>query len=182
MEKPVWRVRASKYLVDSPHMRLRVDEVELPDGTVVADYYVREGAGFVSVLPLTGDGRVVLVRQYRYASDTMQLELPGGTLDLDEEPVACARRELLEETGYEAERFEPVATYAPEPVRATARAHVFLAFGAHQTRQPELDPTEHLAAELVALAEFRSMLRKGAIEAGSSLVAGYRALDHLGLL
>ena len=71
MEKPIWRRRASSYVVDSPFMRLRADEVELPNGTIVHDYYVRESRGFVTVLPLTGDDRVVLVRQYRYGTDAI---------------------------------------------------------------------------------------------------------------
>ena len=76
MEKPVWRVRASSYVVDSPYMRLRVDEVMLPDGTIVPNYYVRESCGFVTVLALTHGEDVVLVRQYRYGSDSIHLELP----------------------------------------------------------------------------------------------------------
>ena len=179
MEKPIWRVRASRYVVDSPYMRLRADEIELPDGTVVPEYYVREYAGFVSVLPLTGDGRAILVRQYRYGSDSIQLELPAGLMDPGEEPVACARRELAEETGYEADRFELVATYLPEPVRSKARAHVFVAFGSRRTRDPKLDPTEYLVVEPVALAGLRELLEDGTIEAASSIVAAYRALDYL---
>lgn len=182
MEKPVWRVRATRYIVDSPFMRLRVDEIELPDGTIVPDYYVREGSGFVSILPLTRDERVVLVRQYRYGADLITLELPAGTIDAGETPAACAQRELAEETGYEAERLELATTYAIEPVRSAARAYVYVAFGARETRPQQLDPTEHLVVESVPLAEFRAMLTDGRIEAGASLVAGYLALNYLGKL
>ena len=58
MEKPLWRVRRSSYVVDSPYMRLRADELELPDGTIVPDYYVRESLGFVTILALTADRQV----------------------------------------------------------------------------------------------------------------------------
>ena len=102
MEKPLWRRRASTFVVDSPHLRLRVDELELPDGTVVADYYVRESEGFVVVFPVTADDRIVLVRQYRYGTDAIHLELPAGGLHAGEDPRDCAARELREETGYEA--------------------------------------------------------------------------------
>ena len=182
MEKPVWRLRASRYVIESPYMRLRADEIELPDGTIVPDYFVRESPGFVSVFPLTGDERVVLVRQYRYGADSLQLELPAGTLDIGEDPVECAARELAEETGYQAERFEDAGIYLPEPVRSDARAYVYVAFGARRTMEPNLDATEHLVVELATLDEFRAMLRDGRIEAGSSLAAGYRALDYLNRL
>ncbi len=182
MDKPVWRVRASSYVIESPYLRIRRDEVELPDGTIVKDYYVRESYGFVLVVPVTHDDRVVLVRQYRYGADAMVLELPAGSLEPDEEPLACARRELTEETGYEADSFELIATYGAEPVRSDARAFVYLARGARKTQIQNLDPTEHIVVELADIATFRELLRDAAIDVGSSIAAGYLALEHLGLL
>lgn len=180
MEKPAWHRRASALLVDSPYLRLRVDELELPDGTIVPNYYVREAHGFVVAFPVTADDRIVLVRQYRYASDRFHLELPAGTLDAGEDPLACAQRELLEETGYEAEEWTLLGTYYPEPARATSVARIFLATAARKTGEPHLDPTEVMEVELATFAEFREMLRDGRIDASHALVTGYRALDALG--
>jgi 8-oxo-dGTP pyrophosphatase MutT (NUDIX family) len=160
-------------------MRLRVDEVVLADGTIIPDYYVREWAGFVTVAALTADEQIILVRQYRYGADSIHLELPAGMLEDGEEPRACALRELAEETGYEVSRCELVARYFAEPVRSTARAYVFVAFGARKTREPKLDPGEHLQTELVPLAALRTLLRDGSIDAAASIAAGYRALDYL---
>ena len=182
MEKPRWRRRASAFVVDSPHLRLRVDELELPDGTIVPDYYVRESAGFVVVFPVTDDGHIVMVRQYRYGSDAIHLELPAGGLTTAKTRRAVRARELLEETGYEAQGLELVATYFAEPVRATSQARIFLATGARKTREPDLDPTEVIEVELVDFDVFRAMLRDGRIDAGHVLTAGYRVLDFLGKL
>ena len=179
MEKPQWRVLASRYVVDSLYMRLRVDEVELPDGTVVPNYYVRESRGFVAILALTPDDEVVLVRQYRYGSDAIHLELPAGTLLGNEDPRECALRELAEETGYEVERCDLAAVFAPEPVRSPARAYVYIGLGARKTGELRLDPTEHLQVELASLPRFRRMLQDGSIDAGGSIAAGYRGLDYL---
>ena len=175
----MWRRRASSFIVDSPHLRLRVDEVELPNGTVVPNYYVRESHGFVIAFPVTSDGRIVLVRQYRYGSDAIHLELPAGTLDPDEDPLACARRELLEETGYEAARWTFVTGYYAEPVRANAKARIYLALDARKVAEPALDPTEAMEVELATFDDFRAMLTDGRIDSGHTLVAGYRALDAL---
>jgi ADP-ribose pyrophosphatase len=182
MEKPRWHLRASHYLIDSPHMRLRVDELELPDGTIVPNYYVRESEGFVTVLALTPDEQVVLVRQYRYGSDAIHLELPAGMLAEGEDPRDCAVRELAEETGYSVERCELAARYFPEPVRSVARAYVFIAFGARSAGPPSLDPTEHLEVELASLPQLRAMLADGTIDAGGSIAAAYLALDKLRVL
>lgn len=179
MEKPRWRVRASTYLVDSPHMRLRSDEVELPDGTVVPNYYVRESHGFAAILALTPDENAVLVRQYRYGSDAIHLELPAGMLAEHEDPRDCAMRELLEETGYAVGRCEPVAEFLAEPVRSTSRAYVYLGTDARKVAEPALDATEHLEVELVTLAELRALLAEGRIDAAASIAAAYRALEHL---
>ncbi len=182
MEKPIWRVRSSSYVVDSPYMRLRVDEVVLPDGSIVPNYYVRESSGFVTILALTLDERVVLVRQYRYGSDSIHLELPSGMLLPGEDSRECALRELAEETGYEVQRCDLVAEYFPEAVRSSARAYVYAAFGAVKTRELQLDATEHLEVELATLPGFRGMLRDGTVDAGGSIAAGYRVLDYLGKL
>jgi ADP-ribose pyrophosphatase len=182
MEKPVWRLRASSYVVNSPHLRLRVDEVELPDGTVIPNYYVRESTGFVTVVALTDQRDVVLVRQYRYGADAIHLELPAGTIDEGEEPGACALRELAEETGYEADDIEFIGAYRAEPARSTAFAHMFLATGARRTLEPRLDPTEIIEVELASIESFRAMLRDGTIDNGASIATGYRALDRLDAL
>lgn len=182
MEKPRWHLRASRYIVDSPYMRLRVDDVELPNGTVVPNYYVRESRGYAAIVALTGDREVVLVRQYRYGSDAIHLEVPAGLLQDDEDPQACALRELAEETGYEVERCEPVGTFFHEPVRSDARAYVYIGFGARSVRAQNLDPTEHLEVELLPIGVFRTVLANGRIDVGGSIAAGYLALEKLRLL
>ncbi|MBV8155765.1 MAG: NUDIX hydrolase [Candidatus Eremiobacteraeota bacterium] len=182
MQKPHWTRRSSKYLVESPFMRLRADEIELPDGTIVPEYFIRESAGFVIAFAVTPEDRIVAVRQYRYGSDDIHLELPAGMVDDGEDPLACVKRELSEETGYESAAWEFVGAYYAEPVRSAAKAHVFFAAGARRTREPKLDPTEALEVEQIAVADFREMLKDGRIDHGHTLTAGYRVLDYLGRL
>ena len=91
-----WRVTASSYVVDSHFLRLRKDTIELPDGAIVQDYYVRESRGFVIVFAITEGSRVVLVRQYKHGIGQELLELPAGAIDPDEKPIDTAVRELRE--------------------------------------------------------------------------------------
>lgn len=179
MEKPRWRRLASERVVDTSHFRLRKDRIELPDGRVIDDYFVRESGGFAMIFALTPDRRVVLVRQYRYANDSFALELPAGAREADESFLACAQREFLEETGFEAQAWREIARFSAEPVRATSWCAVFLAENAAKIREPYLDLGEELCVELATLDEFREMLRDGHIESGSCIAAGYLALDTL---
>jgi ADP-ribose pyrophosphatase len=91
----------------------------------VYDVIVHPGAAVI--LPLLDDGRVVLLANYRAAVGAELWELPAGTLDGPEEPIACARRELAEETGYQAGRVTPLVSYYSTPGICTERMHAFVA-------------------------------------------------------
>lgn len=182
MEKPAWRLRSSSYIVDSPFMRLRKDEVELPNGTVVRDYYVRESLGFVMAVPVTVSGDVVLIRQYRYGNDSVALEFPAGMLAPGEDPLDCAKRELAEETGYTGTRWEKLFESAAEPVRSNAVMHAYLAYDVDCTTTQSLDPTEHINVELFSLNEAVELLRTGSIGSLACLAIGYAAFDRLDAL
>ncbi len=179
MEKPQWRVRSSSYVVDTPFMRLRKDEVELPNGTIVPDYFVRESRGFVIVLAVTPSNEAVLVEQYRYGNDSLVLELPAGSIDHAEDTLACARRELSEETGYTADQWELVLQSATEPVRSNSIMHCYLAKNATPAGKQQLDETEHIEVRLIPLDELRTMLRNGKIDSVASIAAAYATLEHI---
>jgi 8-oxo-dGTP pyrophosphatase MutT (NUDIX family) len=182
MEKPHWRVRSSTFVIDSPYMRLRKDEVELPNGTVVHDYYVRESLGFVMVVPVTITQEVVLIRQYRYGNDSLGLEFPAGMLAPGEDPLDCAKRELAEETGFTSKRWEKLFVAAAEPVRSNAVMHAYLAYDCENTTAQSLDPTEHINVELETFAQTLQLLRTGTIGSLACVAIGYAAFDRLGAL
>ena len=106
-------------------MRIRADTVELPDGTIVDDYFVQESRGYSVVFALTTDGDVVLVRQYKHGIGQVILELPAGGIDPGEDPAVCAARELAEETGYVGDPPEAIGSFATNPTGSTARFHLF---------------------------------------------------------
>jgi ADP-ribose pyrophosphatase len=180
MEKPLWRRRSSTYLIESDHLRIRTDEIELPNGVVLPNYYVRESLGFVMVFALTPTREVVLVRQYRYGIDEVIVELPAGSIDRGEDPLHCAKRELSEETGYTAARWEALAVVPAEPVRSNSYVHAFLAFDATLTQPQKLDVTEAIEPFTVPLDAIRPMLRKDEFGAISCVAVAYRALDAIG--
>ncbi len=174
-----WTVRSSTYRVNEPFLRVRSDTVELPDGTVIENYFVRESRGFAIVAALTPDRRVVLVRQYKHGIAQIVLELPAGMIDPDEAPAACAIRELAEETGYAGDPPRLLRTLFADPTSSNASFHVFLIENAVPKFAQSLDTTEAIVVETATIAELHAAVRDGRIASGSQVAAAYVALDHI---
>jgi ADP-ribose pyrophosphatase len=168
--------------VESPWYRLRRDACRLPDGTVIDPYYVREHLGFAVVFAVTPDDQVVFARQYKHGFGEFVLELPAGAIEAGEEPIACAKRELEEETGYVSDEFEPVAEYIADPTSSTGKLFLFVARGAVLQGVRSLDPTEDIDTVLVPLGRVIDEVRSGNVCAQSQVAAIYTVLDSLRLL
>lgn len=180
MDEPGWQVTASSYVLDSPYLRIRRDRIVLPDGTVIEDYYVREGRGYVIVFALTDEGDAVLVRQYKHGIGKTLLELVAGAIDEGEDPLQTARRELAEETGYSAQSLEYVRSFITDPTNANTVAHLFLARGAYRSGEQQLDVTENITVEVVPVRRLRELVRAGDIESMPHVGAIYFMLDQMG--
>jgi ADP-ribose pyrophosphatase len=177
-----WRVVGSEIVIETPYLRLRRDQIELPDGHRVDSYFVRESRGFCVIFALTPDWRVPLVRQYKHGIGQTVLELPAGAIDPEESPATCARRELAEETGYAGDEPEHLASFAFDPTGSDTYFHVFLVRGAQPTQAQCLDPTEQIEVELATLDELRRYVRDGTIRVGTHVAVVYYVLDRLGKL
>ncbi len=159
-----WEVLSSDELFSHPYFRMRKDRCALPDERIMPAYYVMEFVDWVNVVPLTDDGKIVLVNQYRHAAKRRFYEFPGGTLDpdnKDETPETAARRELLEETGYEASRCAYLGLHYPNPGLQDNRMHVYLGTGCRKVQEPKLDTYEDLEVELVDVQDFLLCIEQG---------------------
>lgn len=181
MRPKPWRVLSSRPALDERWFRVRRDVVELPDGTVVDDYFVAEREDFSLVAAVTADDELVLVRQWKHAIGAVMLELPGGIVD-EGEPVAAAARELLEETGYACDELRRVGGGPLDPSKETNRVHLFAGTGARRVAAQALDATEQIEVVLVPVAELRARIATGEIDAPTSVAGIYLALDSLGRL
>ncbi len=118
-------VLQTRYPFEGRIVRVRVEEVRLPSGRLATREIV-EHRGAVAMVPVTGDGHLLLVRQYRRALDAWTLEIPAGTLEEGESVEACVERELAEEVGMEAGRVEPLLSFFPSPGFLTERVSIYL--------------------------------------------------------
>jgi 8-oxo-dGTP pyrophosphatase MutT (NUDIX family) len=143
------------------------------------DFFAIDSSDWVNVVPITPDGRVVMVRQYRHGAGQVTLETPGGLVDPGETPAAAAERELLEETGYAADELVPLGAVSPNPALFSNRLHGFLARGARYVREVRNESTEETHVELVPLAALREEMRAGRVD--HALVIAVAYLYELGL-
>lgn len=118
---------------------------------------------WANVIALTTDDRLILVRQFRFGSNEVGLEIPGGVVDEGETPQRAAARELDEETGYRAASLEPAGWLWPNPAHFTNRVHVFLARGCERVHDSKLEGSEDLSVELVPRAAVGELIRRGDI-------------------
>jgi len=158
----------SREIFNGRIIRVRVDKVELPDGREGTREIVDHN-GAVAIIAMDEKGQLKMVRQYRKAAEKIMLEIPAGTLEKGEEPLACAHRELEEETGLRARRWEKILSYFSAPGFCNEELHLYLA----QDLYPgESDPDEDEFLELVdvPIKEAYDMIFQGQINDGKSII------------
>ena len=150
-----WKIIESHQTFKDRYLSVRTDRCEREDGHVVAPYHVIEQTEWVTLIPVTDEGNVVLIREYRHAGGVVLLGVPGGVMDPGEtDAAAAARRELQEETGYTARELIPVGTCFANPAIQDNRIHYFLATGCTKTHEQTLDPNEEIEVLEMPYADF----------------------------
>jgi len=146
---------------DGNFLKVSRDRVKLPDGKITQREFIRH-PGAVVILALFDDGRVLLERQYRYPNDQVFIEFPAGKIDPGEESLACAKRELEEETGYTAMDWHYVSTIHNAIAYSDEHLDLFLARGL-TAGDAKLDDGEFLETFTATLPEMLAMVRRGEI-------------------
>jgi len=157
-------------------LNLRVDQVEFDDGKSTLREVV-EHRGAAAIVPVLQD-KVVLVRQFRYAAGSELLEIPAGTLEQGENPEACARRELEEETGYKCDKLLKMFECFMAPGYSTEKIHFYLARNLRLSKMRTEDD-ERIQTELIPIAAAMERIRKGEIHDAKTICGLYRALEIL---
>jgi 8-oxo-dGTP pyrophosphatase MutT (NUDIX family) len=176
-----WQVLESKQLVSERWLQLREDRVRLSNGHEIDRFHVIHAPDWASVLCVTEQSEVVLVRQYRHGIGATSLELPAGVIEPHETPEEAARRELVEETGYEADDWVRIQSVSTEPARHTNQAHFFCARNARLARPASPEETEVLEIVKVPLTDLARLATDGSIVHGVHVGAILTAL-HRGLV
>lgn len=149
-------------------IKVRVDTVCLPDGQESTREVV-EHAGAVAVVALDGDNNIIMVRQYRKPVEMVLTEIPAGTMEKDEDPLLCAKRELREETGFSADHWYKILSYYSAPGFTDECLHLYLATGLTDG-EIDLDEDEFVETVHLPLKEAWRMIFAGKIVDGKSII------------
>ena len=172
--KESWEVIESKRILEAGDgkaifMELFQDRVRTSKGHVVT-YTWYKASDVVIVVPFLDDGRVVMIKQYRYPLDKVLLEFPAGHVEGDEDPAETAKRELAEETGYRASKIRHVYRYHPSVSRSNQNVHVYSASGLEMGATSH-DGGEDIKIEHLSIEELSRQIKEGKVESAGTLVS-----------
>lgn len=183
MDDLKWKTLSSEYLFNDRWFKVRKEKCETPAGKIVEPYYVYEFATWVGALPITEDGKVIMIRQYRHALGETCIEIPGGCVDdTDKDFEAAIARELLEETGYHFSSYDYLGRISPNPSTNTNLLHMFLARGGVKVKEQQLDENEEIEVVLVSMEELKQLVRENKIVQSMHLSCILYALVKMGQL
>jgi len=175
-----WKLLNSQMVFDNPWCQVRRDEVELPNGKVIDDFFVNVRPDIALLMAVTPNREIVFVRQYRHGVNEILLELPAGTFNPQtENNLTAATRELEEETGYIAPEIIQLATLYDNPSKDTNKIHLFLAENALPSGKQQLDITEDVEVVLVPVEAVLEKIATGEIAVCGTIAALFLGLKFL---
>lgn len=141
-----------------PHVRVTREAVELPSGTVVDDFYQVHLRPFVSVVPMTREGQVLILEQYKHGPRQVSITFPGGFIDPGEDGETAGRREMMEETGYRAGAMIPLGRYVDNGNQRGCEGQYFLALDCEKVAEADPGDLEEMVVSFASPSELDAAL------------------------
>ncbi len=175
-----WKIVDSRWVINHRWCQVRQDTVELPNGTIIDDFFVNVRPDIVLILALTPQEEIIFVRQYRHGSSQILLELPAGTFDVKKEKsMEAAQRELAEETGYHSSQWIGLGTIYENPIKDQQKIHLFIALNTMKVGEQNLDITEEIEVVLWPIQVATDKILQGEICVAGTISTIYLGLNYL---
>lgn len=175
-----WKILNEEIAFNNPWYLLKRHEVLLPNGVIVKDYFTSQLPDVVLIFALTPDKKVLMVKQYRHAVQEILLELPAGTYVRGREtPIAAAKRELLEETGYQAKKLKLLGKIRDYPTKDSHVINIYLATNIIYKGSNFTEVTEDIEVVQVPMKDLAKMIAEGKVKVSGSISGIFLALNYL---
>lgn len=158
-----WTLIVKKPIFNCPIFQVLEKKYVHPLDHRSGNFYVMDLADWVQVIALTPNNKLILVQQFRFGTEMLSLETPGGLIDKGEDPLAAGLRELHEETGYISENARLLTLIYPNPAIQNNRLHIIVAENCQKIDGQQLDPNEEITCSMASLAECLNKIRSGEI-------------------
>ena len=158
-----FHLKAVKDRLVTPIFTIKSKIYHKPDNTDQFNAYIIDSLDWVNIIALTSEKKVVMIQQFRFGTDSIELEIPGGIIEPQEKPLVAAQRELEEETGYKAKNWSQIGVVNANPAIQSNRCYTFLAEDATPTGSINCDPNEYIEHQLMDIGEMKPLIKKGII-------------------
>ena len=167
----LWKVTPPRILLSTPVMNVLTSEVVCKRNGKSKDFHRLDFSSWVNIVAVTEQQEIVFIRQYRFGSGQLEVEIPGGAVEVDEDPLMGGLRELLEETGYSGENGRIIGKVCPNPAIQDNYCYTVLVENVKKTAEPHLDDMEDIEVFTIKSEDLPELMRNGSIEHGLVLNA-----------
>jgi len=175
-----WKILKERLLLDKrPWLRVVEQTVRLPDGEVIDDYLLAEAPDYAIIFPVLPDGRILAVEEYKHGIGRVIWQLPAGILEPDEDPLLGAKRELLEETGYEAGEWQAMGSFYDDSNRGMSLGHYFFATDLKQVAEANAGDLDEVRPIIVTPTELRAAIHDGRVAAAGVVASMMLGLERM---
>ena len=176
MKKDDWTITSREHLGNFKIFDIEKLKTISPRTGKELPFFVLNCQDWINIIAITKENKIIMVKQYRFGTSKTELEIPGGMIEEGEEPMEAAKRELLEETGYEGDKFTYLGHVDPNPAFQTNKCHVTLIENCECVSEQKLDPGEDIAVEKVSQRNIQELIRNGTIR-HSLVIAAFSLYD-----
>ena len=172
-----WKTLGTKQIFGNRIFGFREDTVKSPKTDNTHPVWVMDAPTWVNIIPITKEKKVIMIKQYRFGSQEISLEIPGGMVDAGEDAQSAVTREMKEETGYDSEEVHSIGKISPNPALMSNHTYSYVAYNVKKTGDQQLDNMEDIEVLEVDLNQIPTLITNGEID-HSLVVSAFYLLDQ----